>query len=639
MSYEPTEQYIIYDGNGNKHVINTESVIDESDEDDMGAKKSCVINGKKYSAFSLREIYYRDEQGQQQELGAKQTYHDYETYDRPFDEDGEIDIFALTSEDGFNDVDGFAEHIYAVGGKGDVWRYVKGTWTRCGFPSNIDLERVCCGGDGNVYVSGVEGMTFVGKEDSWTALKNPQLSLPFEDMVWYDNKKNEEVFATDYDGAVDFSEELAGVSIDGKWGYIDTTGKQVIPSNTDKPTMGRGLRDAYRTALSMSGIEMTDVHLRLGDVTGEEYFFQESITGYGSVLEGVMPKGYEALVISSYLGDVRSVSGIFGIAYVWQLAQKGQFNEKFALVHMSSPSHSKRTVVALKTEVSRNLPLPVSKTILPVVVEQHISEASMYLRQQDAIWHPVMKYQDILRFKKLMLNHLEGIVTSGIDGFKLALKQLNQWKTSDETFVSLYSYLNLNIQNPSDIEIIESLISKDISLNTAASAALMYVENDFTIEFALNWWHNGTPTQKNAALLFVLKQSQNDEKVIKEALSSTFAPIRRQVIKHIGANRYINFEPEIYNALKDDDKLCRIEAACSLALFNNSKSMSLFNGKELLAIPLPMRNFMIWSYTVEETLFQKWLDYAKETDSIWPLLWSIFFRSENQYINEVLNIL
>lgn len=93
------------------------------------------------------------------------------------------------NEISFRDVAGFDEQdLYAVGGAGDVWRFDGATWKQCAFPTNQELYTVCCGGDGNVYVSGLQGVTFVGRGDKWTPVHSGNLSIPFKDMVWYEDR-------------------------------------------------------------------------------------------------------------------------------------------------------------------------------------------------------------------------------------------------------------------------------------------------------------------------------------------------------------------------------------------------------------------------------------------------------------------
>jgi hypothetical protein len=90
---------------------------------------------------------------------------------------------------GFDDFDGWSEtDIYAAGGEGDVWHYDGREWRQIPFPSNLPLNSVCCGGDGNVYISGYGGDTFVGRGDRWKMIRGGGMSLPFRDMVWYEDR-------------------------------------------------------------------------------------------------------------------------------------------------------------------------------------------------------------------------------------------------------------------------------------------------------------------------------------------------------------------------------------------------------------------------------------------------------------------
>ena len=60
------------------------------------------------------------------------------------------------------------------------------------------------------------------------------LALAEKDGKWgYIDKTGKEVIACQYDNAQYFTERFAAVKRDGKWGYIDTTGKEVIPCQYD----------------------------------------------------------------------------------------------------------------------------------------------------------------------------------------------------------------------------------------------------------------------------------------------------------------------------------------------------------------------------------------------------------------------
>ncbi|MCL1792102.1 MAG: hypothetical protein FWG40_12325 [Peptococcaceae bacterium] len=105
----------------------------------------------------------------------------------PVPEEGDYDK-------GFEDFDAFNESdIYLAGGKGDIWHFDGKKARQIPIPTNANLETVCCGGDGEVYVSGSKGMTFHGRGDRWEKVENEEpyedpTTLPFRDMVWYEDK-------------------------------------------------------------------------------------------------------------------------------------------------------------------------------------------------------------------------------------------------------------------------------------------------------------------------------------------------------------------------------------------------------------------------------------------------------------------
>ena len=416
----------------------------------------------------------------------------------------------------------------------------------------------------------------------------------------------------------------------------------VLLKDTDKPTMGRGLRDAYRQALSSAGIKMTDLHLRIGDMTGEEYFFEESINGYGAVLEGVMPEGYKALLTSSYLGDVKSASGLFSIAYVWQLAQSGQFNDKYAVTHMSSPTHSERAVVILQAGKRLDKPLIISKVILPAVVQQHIEEASLYwLRQQDALWHPAMTQNDAQIFEKAMHDHLYGLLIAGESGLNIALKQMEQWKTADEVFVALYAFLNAAERNIQNLERIQIVLDQDEMSFQGATAAISNTPTHLNEILIDKWWHHGTIQQRSVLIPVLMQYPQIfTYDSIMYALQRAYTPIRKQALRLVGESLLKDYKNELHLAfLNENDKSCKLEAACSLALMKDYEAINSFAATDLIETHASLRQFMIWSHVVSVERFEQWVSYAKQNAHIWALLWSIFFRSNSKYLNEVIEIL
>lgn len=99
------------------------------------------------------------------------------------------DIIRDITEAGFSDIDGFSESdLYAAGGHGDVWHFNGQQWHAIAFPSNQTLESLCCGGDGNVYISGYGAETYMGRDNKWKKIYSGGISTGFRDMVWFGDR-------------------------------------------------------------------------------------------------------------------------------------------------------------------------------------------------------------------------------------------------------------------------------------------------------------------------------------------------------------------------------------------------------------------------------------------------------------------
>lgn len=101
----------------------------------------------------------------------------------------EIPIDVESKYCGFSDFDAFSmDDIYAVGGHGDVWHFDGKSWTQCDFPSNYGPSAVCCAGDGFVYIGLGGGCVYKGRGDDWRQIHKDHMTLPFKDIVWFNNK-------------------------------------------------------------------------------------------------------------------------------------------------------------------------------------------------------------------------------------------------------------------------------------------------------------------------------------------------------------------------------------------------------------------------------------------------------------------
>jgi len=73
--------------------------------------------------------------------------------------------YAASSKAAFLSIDGFASNdIYAVGKDGEIWWFDGQAWTQLASPTNARLLTVVCGGDGKVYVAGMDGVVIKGPD-------------------------------------------------------------------------------------------------------------------------------------------------------------------------------------------------------------------------------------------------------------------------------------------------------------------------------------------------------------------------------------------------------------------------------------------------------------------------------------------
>lgn len=89
-------------------------------------------------------------------------------------------------EHGFSDIAGFADDdLYACGGDGDLWHYNGIQWLQKELPTNATLRRICCGGDGRVYISTNMKTVVVGRDNRWKVIEQTICWSTFKQIVWY----------------------------------------------------------------------------------------------------------------------------------------------------------------------------------------------------------------------------------------------------------------------------------------------------------------------------------------------------------------------------------------------------------------------------------------------------------------------
>ena len=119
-----------------------------------------------------------------------------------------------------------------------------------------------------------------------TAARPPKDPEDYESKYGLINKKNEVVIPFMYEGMGNLSESLIAVKKDGKWGYVDTTNKSIIPINLKYETV----YDFSDGLAAVFNYEENSDNLKYGyiDKTGKLVIPMQFIKAYWDDSEGII---------------------------------------------------------------------------------------------------------------------------------------------------------------------------------------------------------------------------------------------------------------------------------------------------------------------------------------------------------------
>ena len=75
------------------------------------------------------------------------------------------------------------------------------------------------------------------------------------------------------------------------------------------PCYGKGLAAAIEAALTQAGIKAHEVNLRLADLAGEEFFFEESSYAWSRLLRADLPANHQFIQPANCLGHIGAAFG------------------------------------------------------------------------------------------------------------------------------------------------------------------------------------------------------------------------------------------------------------------------------------------------------------------------------------------
>ncbi len=106
---------------------------------------------------------------------------------------------------GFNSIDGFSEDaIYAVGYRGEIWRFDGNVWQQQSSPTNVALTCVKCTGEKMVYAAGLAGVILrSGDGVNWEAIDHDTTEDDFWGMTLFQNR----LYLATYNGVFVFDDD------------------------------------------------------------------------------------------------------------------------------------------------------------------------------------------------------------------------------------------------------------------------------------------------------------------------------------------------------------------------------------------------------------------------------------------------
>lgn len=128
------------------------------------------IGDRLYVVGMGRQVYVRDNGGQWSRADSGVL-------------DQNADIDRMT---GFRSVDAVSsQEIFAVGLEGEIWRHSAGIWRQEPSVTNLILEQVRAGGDGEVYIAGQMGTLIKGHHTVWSVLDQTETESDFWGLEWF----------------------------------------------------------------------------------------------------------------------------------------------------------------------------------------------------------------------------------------------------------------------------------------------------------------------------------------------------------------------------------------------------------------------------------------------------------------------
>jgi uncharacterized protein (TIGR02270 family) len=212
-----------------------------------------------------------------------------------------------------------------------------------------------------------------------------------------------------------------------------------------------------------------------------------------------------------------------------------------------------------------------SPLVVQPVVLRHAEDAAFYWLQRNARQHsPLMSFNRLQHFDRLLDAHLDGLRIAGDVGWECAIKNLQRWKSAGEAFVAYV--LALESGNKDRLTALWAIVEKNPDVMTKGLiSALGWVEE----AIALSWMNFWLPLSDRPRLQEIGLRAFAIRRIapaisLEDVFASTDAAVRVAVCRVIGTIGLTTYISLLTEAAHDTDIMVLEAAAIALVLIGQA---------------------------------------------------------------------
>ena len=212
--------------------------------------------------------------------------------------------------------------------------------------------------------------------------------------------------------------------------------------------------------------------------------------------------------------------------------------------------------------------------VINPLVRRHAEDAAFYWMQRDGnAQSPILHFERLKHFDRLLNAHLDGLRVAEDEGWKIALANLQRWRTNGETFVAYALAFNHDHKRPQQLwDIILKL--PDTTRDGLVSALGWLPES--TVSPWLDVWiqRDDMPLMQALALrTYSIRRSMPSTISLEVLLTSRHAQVRAAALTLAGRLRLEQALPHLPQACKAEDLTERASAVIAMQLLSNGEAV------------------------------------------------------------------